>query len=142
MSGETEKEISARTVDTDHELFLRLYEERDLRYKQLFEERDKRYQERFESQSEAINKAEAAQDRRLDAVNEFRGQLSDQANTFVPREVYEAAMIATRVERDLIRERLGFLEGEIRAARRASAAYVTAVGLVLGVLTLALQLFR
>lgn len=34
---------------------------------------------------EAVDKAEAAASKRFEATNEFRGQLSDQANTFMPR---------------------------------------------------------
>lgn len=37
------------------------------------------------STSKAIDKAEAATDKRFEAVNEFRQQLNDQANTFMPR---------------------------------------------------------
>lgn len=60
------------------------------------EERDKRYENRFQSQDEkttlaltaskeAISKAETATEKRFDAVNEFRGALSDQAAMLLPR---------------------------------------------------------
>jgi hypothetical protein len=40
----------------------------------------------FESAAKAIEKAEAATDKRFEGVNEFRAQLSDQAARFVTRE--------------------------------------------------------
>lgn len=39
---------------------------------------------------EAVAKAEAAAEERFRSVNEFRGQLSDQAVTFMPRSEYES----------------------------------------------------
>lgn len=35
-------------------------------------------------------KAEAANEKRFESVNEFRGQLSDQAQHFIPRGVFES----------------------------------------------------
>lgn len=46
-------------------------------------EADRRYEERFAAQEKAILKAEAASEKRHDATNEFRGQLRDQADTFL-----------------------------------------------------------
>jgi hypothetical protein len=40
---------------------------------------------RFESIKEAITKAESANDKRFDGVNEFRGQLGDQTRLLMPR---------------------------------------------------------
>lgn len=74
---------------------------------ELINERDRQYQQRFEGQDNAVNaaliaakeavnaalaaakeavtKAEVANEKRLDNVNEFRGQLKDQAATLMPR---------------------------------------------------------
>lgn len=41
--------------------------------------------ERFSAQALALSKQESATEKRFDAVNEFRAQLSDQAGTFMPR---------------------------------------------------------
>lgn len=46
---------------------------------------------RFEAAGEAVTKAEVASEKRLDSVNEFRAQLSDQAATFLTRREYEGA---------------------------------------------------
>jgi hypothetical protein len=40
---------------------------------------------RFEAIKEAITKAESANDKRFDGVNEFRGQLGDQTRLLMPR---------------------------------------------------------
>lgn len=52
---------------------------------QLRVESDRRYEERFVAQEKAVLKAEGSSERRFDAVNSFRAQLSDQAATFIPR---------------------------------------------------------
>jgi hypothetical protein len=39
----------------------------------------------LQAAEKAVTKAEVAAERRFEAVNEFRGQLSDQASTFMPR---------------------------------------------------------
>jgi hypothetical protein len=63
---------------------------------QFSAERDRRYEERFTamddktglaltSSKEAVGKAEVATEKRFDAMNEFRGALSDQATTLMPK---------------------------------------------------------
>jgi len=44
---------------------------------------------RLRPSEKAIDKAEIATEKRFESVNEFRAQLSDQTNTFLPREVYD-----------------------------------------------------
>lgn len=44
---------------------------------QRFDDFDKRYQERFDSSEKAIDKAELANSKRFDTVNEFRAALAD-----------------------------------------------------------------
>jgi uroporphyrinogen-III decarboxylase len=38
------------------------------------------------AQAQAVTKADAAMEKRLDGINEFRGQLKDQAGTFITRQ--------------------------------------------------------
>ncbi len=96
MSGETEKHISGWTVDTLHEHLQREISDQrtllDERYatqtKALdaaFAAADKAVQTALLSAEKAVAKAETAAERRFEAVNEFRGQLADQATTFMPR---------------------------------------------------------
>jgi hypothetical protein len=62
----------------------------------MMEERDKRYDQRFEDSKEAISaalaaskeavvKAELATEKRFDAVNEFRGALSDAQSRYITK---------------------------------------------------------
>jgi hypothetical protein len=63
---------------------------------------------------EALNKAEASMEKRLEAMNEFRAQLSDQAATLVRRDYMDEkfATVTERYERDLklMQDRLYVLE--------------------------------
>jgi hypothetical protein len=72
-------------------------DERELRFNKVIDERDRRYEDRFTAMDEktslaltasekAVSKAETATEKRFDSVNEFRGQLKDQANSLLPRE--------------------------------------------------------
>lgn len=92
MSGETRAAVSAWAVDTLKEHLESVIS--DLR--QIMDERDRRYESRFTamdektglaltSSKEAVAKAETATEKRFDAVNEFRGTLSDQATNLMPR---------------------------------------------------------
>lgn len=72
----------------------------------LGEEKDKRLEAVHEAAQEAIAKAEQSMERRLDSMNEFRDQLSDQAARFIPREVYDAGIEQARREREGLVERL------------------------------------
>jgi hypothetical protein len=56
-----------------------------------FAAQDKAVQAALTAAKEAAAKAEAAAEKRFESVNEFRAQLSDQANTFLPRTEYDAA---------------------------------------------------
>jgi hypothetical protein len=79
LSGETEKNISGWTVDTLKEHFeARLNAQRTA------------MEAAFAASEKAILKAEAAAERRFESVNEFRGQLTDQTRTFLPRETFES----------------------------------------------------
>lgn len=74
MSGETDDRVSGWTVDTLRSHFERVLAERDLRY-----------QSQRADDKEAVKTALAANDRRLDGMNEFRKSLSDLESTLMPR---------------------------------------------------------
>ncbi len=81
---------------TDRDYLLSLLAERDRQYSQRFD-----YQERavvnaltaakeavsaaLQSAKEAVTKAEVASEKRFESINEFRAQLKDQQQTFMPR---------------------------------------------------------
>ena len=82
--------------------------------------------ERFTAQKESVERAAAGMDKRLEAINEFRGQLSDQAATFVTRNELNALidrinMMSSRQDRQEgsgsgLRAGWGFLVGGIGTA--------------------------
>ena len=95
------------------------------------------------SAEKAVTKAEVAQEKRLEAVNEFRAQLSDQAATFVRREEVdvrinaidgkldsEAARLVERIRS--IENRIDLTQGEHSGANnnRNVAVQMTGVALV------------
>lgn len=73
---------------------------------------------------EAVTKAETAQEKRLDLLNEFRGQASDEAKKYPTRELVDAHFSA-------IEERLGKVETAV-ASFAGRALALTAVGAIIG----------
>ena len=115
-----------------------LREAADVRYDQRFQAQKDAIQAALVAQEKAVNaaltaadravaKAETAAERRFDSVNEFRGQLDDQARTFVPRGEYAALL-----------ERVGKLEEAITRLAGASAGRAGAIGWVVAAAGLAL----
>lgn len=93
-------------VDIQDYVDRRLIHERE-----LVEERDKFIDEKFLTIEEARRLAKIEQDRRLDTMNEFRGQLKDQAATFITKDAVEG--------------KLNSVETEIDAINRASNKFMT-----------------
>lgn len=121
----------------------------DARHTQNSEAQEKAVQAALQAAKEAVNaallaaqsavtKAEGAAEKRFDAVNEFRGQLTDQAQTFMPRSEADVRLIAMKEQIDRIggavRENAGRLVGNSKTAERASyylfgvLAFLVAVG--------------
>lgn len=67
-----------------------LLNERDRQYSQRFDAQQQAVREAFTAAKEAVDKAEKSSEKRFDSVNEFRAQLKDQQNTFLPRTEYFA----------------------------------------------------
>lgn len=144
MSGETEAQPSAWTIDS-----LRVYLER------VIAESDKRYEQRFVSQQEAIQaallaqkeavhaalvaadraviKAETASDKRFEGVNEFRASLADQAANLMPRVEAEARMQTLAEKLADVADRLNRQEGRGSGFQASWAIVVAVVGIALGV---------
>lgn len=128
MSGETEDQVSGWTTDTLQAHLQRQIDDLrtmlDERYatqtkaidaafvanqtamQTAFTASERAVQAALDAAEKAVAKAEAAAEKRFEAVNEFRGQLSDQVNTFAPRESVDAqfAAVSARLE-DLARAR-------------------------------------
>lgn len=141
--GETAKEPSGWTVDTGLNHVLALMAEKDTRDQQRFDAQQLALRDALLAQEKAVSAALAAADRavtkaeeaatkRFDSVNEFRGQLADQAREFMPRREAEQAL-------ENLRERVGGIDrkqGDV-AARQVGGdkvwAYVLgAAGFVIG----------
>jgi hypothetical protein len=123
MSGETENQVSGWTVDTLKEMLTAQLEDLsaklDERYatqtkatdaafvaqqtamKTAFDAADKAVQAALAAAKEASGKAEGAADKRFEATNEFRAQLTDQAQTFMPRLEYDTAHRALTEKLDI-----------------------------------------
>lgn len=94
-------------------------------------------------QMEAIAKAESATEKRFESVNEFRAQLAEQTNTFLPREVADAQLAELRKGITEVATRLDRMEGsrtgsnERREQQRLStAATVAVIGVAVTILGL------
>lgn len=104
----------------------------------IIEEREKRFNERFHSQEqavasaltaakEAVDKAEKAQERRLDLLNEFRAQAADESAKFLPKGEYN-------VNHEGLIERVNKLEvsvGRVQAGSGLIAAAIVAIAVKL-----------
>jgi hypothetical protein len=91
-------------------------------FKELMNERDKRYEQRADSTDErtslaltasekAVAKAETATEKRFDAVNEFRGQLKDQAATLMPRAEADSKFLSMTKEIEELKKSANTAQG-------------------------------
>lgn len=90
------------------------------------------------SSKEAVTKAEIANEKRFESVNEFRAQLADQAATFVSRTEAQAYRDATDNKMESLKELLDKVDKrlDITAGRNAGSAStigyaVTAIGVLI-----------
>lgn len=162
MAGETEEKPSGWTVDTLHMLVRGLLSERTERFdsqlaaiRDLMRESDTRYEQRFIAQQEAIQaallaqkeavqaaliaadravaKAETASEKRFEGVNEFRGQLADQAAQLMPRSEAEARIQAMADKLSEVVDRVNRSEGRGTGMQASWAIAVAVFGMLLGV---------
>ncbi len=74
---------------------------------------------------QAVEKAERANEKRFDAVNAFREQLQEQANTFMPRELAQAQFEDLRGTLLALHSRLDIIQGNSKGVN-ATLGYVIA----------------
>jgi hypothetical protein len=171
MPGETKADVSGWTVDT----YAQATEQRIADLRSMLDERyatqtkaldaaflaqqtamqtaltaaEAAVQTALTAAEKAVGKAETAAEKRFDSVNEFRAQLADQAQTFMPRQESEASMrslvdkldSATSRNSERIREVELQLQGTATltdrdAVNSASIARYEAIGARLGSLEL------
>lgn len=144
MSGETEQDVSGWTIDTlraslrqQIEDLQRLLDERyATQTKALdaaFVAAEKAVATALDSAEKAVAKAETAAERRFEAVNEFRGQLADQAATLMPRIEYEAKHHALEKQVDDLGDRVTRAEGKSTGMGSLYGWLIGAAGLIVSV---------
>ncbi len=62
-------------------------------FERIIADQDKRIEQALKAAREAVDKAEQAQERRLDLLNEFRSQSKDEQSRFALREETERRML-------------------------------------------------
>jgi len=142
MSGETENQLSGWTVDTlRYAINQQLQDLREMlneRYATqvkavdqaflaqttamatAFTAADKAVQAALESAEKAVTKAENAAEKRFEAVNEFRGQLNDQALTFLARSEADVRLnaLGEKIDAGVSRNAQGIIDLEQRSVGR------------------------
>lgn len=159
MSGETEKDISGWTVDTLRAHFQKEIDDLQKMLQERYETQTKAVDAAFLAQQtamqtalsaaekavqaalaaaeKAVSKAEAAAEKRFESVNEFRGQLTDQATTFISRNEYESkheALIERMNGKDIVMgERMGRVENILANIQGRMIAYAGGGALLGGI---------
>ncbi len=135
---------------TNGELMV-LIQSNDLRYQQRFETQEtnlitaitaqeKAVAAALQAAKEAVTKAEIAAEKRFDAQNEFRAQLSDQANTFMPRGEADLQLRSLDEKINTLQGIVGSIgsrsQGQIAGQSTAIAFFVAAFSMVAVVATI------
>lgn len=95
--------------------------EMDRRFEAGLAAQDKAVQIAMIASEKAVVKAEVAAEKRFEATNEFRGQLADQALTFMPRVEAEQRIGA-------LAEKLDDMKGSSKGGIRDAMAWLAAFG--------------
>jgi hypothetical protein len=94
----------------------------------------------FSTVEKATAKADAAIERRFEAVNEFRAQLSDQTQTFMPRAEIEARITQNYERYNELQNRVTRAEGRTAGSSAAFGYLTAAVTAVIAIVTVVLIL--
>lgn len=122
-------------LDTLKEYFQALLAEVDKRNQQRFDSQEKAVAAALQAAKEAVTKAETAAEKRFDSVNEFRQQLSDQANSFMP--MREADQRLRVLENHINRQ-----GGKEDGAGRFGAVMISIASLLIAAVSVAIVIFR
>lgn len=101
---------------------------------QRIDDQDKYVESKFLAIKEAVLKAEVANDKRFESVNEFRAQLSDQTNSFLSRLEYNAQHKALEDRVTALTDRINVSEGKSNGINAGWGYLVGAVGLAAAVI--------
>lgn len=105
-----------------------------------FHAQDMSVQTALTSARDATLKAEAATEKRLDLMNEFRATLSDQATQLMPRTETELRLTAIEKDVAMLYSRLGSTEGVSKGLGVGWAYTVGAVVMITAVATVIVRL--
>jgi hypothetical protein len=147
VSGETGDVESGWTVDTLHAHVQQRMNSLQMLLDERYATQTKAVESAFSAADRAVNaallaaekavgKAESAAEKRFDAVNEFRGQLADQASTFMPRAEAETRLQALAEKIDDLATRIDKSEGRgtgLNAGWVYLLAAIAAVGTIITV---------
>jgi len=110
--------------------------ESDRRYEQRFKAQEAAVQSALASSALATQKAEIANEKRFESVNEFRATLADQAGTFISRTEVEQLIRSLDDKVDLTTGRMDRLEGRAGGFNATWGYLVGAVVVLGGLLTI------
>lgn len=107
---------------------------------------DRRVNEKFGDTSTALNaaltaaekaviKAEVSTEKRFEAVNEFRGQLADQARTLMPRAEAEARIDSIQKLVDDLSSKSDVSEGRVRGNAATYGLLIAVITVIIAVVT-------
>lgn len=138
-TGETTVPIGDWTTGT-----LKVYEDEKISllekyFEQRFIDQDKAVQAALLATKEAVLKAEAANEKRFEAVNEFRGQLADQTATLMPRAEADSRFNGQAEKISDLTDRINTSEGKDKGSDKTIAYAVTAVSIAIATVSLILS---
>jgi hypothetical protein len=135
VSGETEKDQSGWTVDTSRADLIARLDAQEKFFANAVEQIRRETAAALEGVTKANEKQERQDEERFKMTNEFRGQLDDQATTFLTRETYEAHHQPLVARLDAVEKQLITLSTEKRAQSEHQNESRLNVAQVVGILT-------
>lgn len=127
LQAEVDRRFAFSKVFHDHDT--KLFQQQ---LDQRFESSDKAVRAALQSAELAVNKAEAAAEKRFDSVNEFRKTLSDQTNSFVTGDKFDGLALQVAQLTDRFNQTEGFGRGSGEHEEKRLQAFNTRL-LALGV---------
>jgi hypothetical protein len=101
-----------------------------------FEGQEKAVAAALAAAKEAVVKAENAAERRFEAQNEFRGTLTDQARTFMPRAEAEQTIRAINEKLDVLTARVNARDDRVRGMGALWGIAAGAIGLIIAIISI------
>jgi phosphopantetheinyl transferase (holo-ACP synthase) len=127
-------ERSGWTLDTLKEHVESLLASNDRRYEQRFKDSGTAVDAALNAAKEAVLKAETASEKRFEGVNEFRGTLSDQQRTLMPRAEAELRMGAIESQLAALTRIGATRTGEQKGGREVWGYLVGGIGILVAVI--------